>query len=62
MKKETISILSNEIRVCNGMKKGNLDSNCVHEETDFGKNLNEVLESNSNVSKIRDHTNQTAKQ
>ena len=61
IKKETISILSNDIRVCNGMKKGNLDSNCDHEETDFGKNLNEVLELNSNVSKIRDHANQTAK-
>ena len=60
MKKEVISILSNGIRSCVHKKNDIKDIECDHVETEFSRNLKDVLDLTSGLFNARNHACETA--
>ena len=61
MKKETVSILSNEMRRCHQMKKEKIVLKCHHEESELSMNLKDVLNATSDQFNVRNNATETVK-
>ena len=60
-KKETISILSNEIRKCHLMKKEKRFLKCQHDKSEFSMNLQDVLDATSDQFNAKNHATESVK-
>ena len=61
MKKETVLILSNEMRRCHQMKKEKIVLRCNHVESELSMNLKDVLNATSDKFDVRNNATETVK-